>query len=271
MRGSGRLLSPGARLGPSNEPHLESRRLQQSQVRCRRCRTRARAQTESARLHISGPATRYALTCKSCLRFYRQHFARGGAITGATDPSGPIQIRQFKTTVLIQLDNSRGRLIRNYYWSRMTSQQFRSAHLIVPRKTTRTVSRELYIIRRISVDEIFRTEFQTCNVLITKLPLPEECRILREIRSVVDGFVSAEGHVEIAPFIETAKTVEAGAIEIVEQLRAFPGVRLAVSNKPVESLAMPVEEFLVVAHRYAHPQPVLQVAVEINEVGIDVV
>ena len=153
----------------------------------------------------------------------------------------------------------------------MTRQQRRRAHLIGPRKTTRAVSRELYIIRRIGVDEIFRTDLQATHILITKLLLPEDCRILLEIRRVVDRFVSAERHVEVAAFIETAKAVEARAIQIIEQLRAFLAIRLVVSNQPVETLAMSIEEFLVIAHRDAHLQSVLQMTIEVNEMWIDIV
>jgi hypothetical protein len=208
---------------------------------------------------------------KSCLRFNRQHLACGSPIAGATDPPWSIKIRQLKPKILIQLDDSRCRLIRNYYRPRMSGEQPRGAHLIVPRKTARAVSRELYIIRRISVDKIFRLNLQTLNIFITEPPLPENCRIVREIRRVVNGFVSAERHVEVAALIETAQTVEARAIQIVEQLRAFPGVRLAVPNQPVEPVAVFIEKFLVVAHRDMHPQAVLQVTIEIDEVRVDVV
>ncbi len=153
----------------------------------------------------------------------------------------------------------------------MAGQQPCRAHLVVPRKPARAVRRELYIIRRISVDKISRLEFQCLNIPIAERPLPKQPRILREISRIVDRFVSAERHIEIATLVETTQTVETGAIQVVEQLRAFLTVRLAIANQLIEALAVLIEEFLVIAHREAHLQAVLHVAIEVNQVGIDVV
>src|SRR6185436_1862357 len=151
--------------------------------------------------------------------FDRQHLARRSPITRATDPSWTIKIRQLKSEPLIQLYDSLRRLIRNNNRPTMLRQQSRGAHLIVPRKTTGAVRRKLYIIRRICIDEIFRLDLQRLNILITEFPSHKHACVLREIARVVDRCVGTERHVEISTLIEPAKPVEAGAVEIVEQLR----------------------------------------------------
>src|SRR5687768_7010354 len=110
----------------------------------------------------------------------------------------------------------------------MPSQKPRRANLIIPRETTRAVRRELYIIRRIRIDEIFRLDFESFDIFIAKLPLAEDRRIMSEGRRVVDRFISAEWNVEIPTLMETAKTVEAGAVQVVEQLRSFFALRFAI-------------------------------------------
>src|ERR1043166_479561 len=202
---------------------------------------------------------------------HRQPFTRRRPIARATDPSWPIKIRQLKSESLVQLDDSRRRLIGNHYWSIMSRQQLRRAHLIVPRETAGAVSCELYIIRRIGVDKISRRKRQCRDIKITKLPLPEHARILREIGGVVDRLVRSERHIEIAALVETAEPVEAGAIQIVEQLRRFRRLRAAVVNQSIEARAMTIEKLFVVAHRQRHSQTALHVSVEVNEVRIDVV
>src|ERR1043165_4483697 len=125
----------------------------------------------------------------------------------------------------------------------MSREQLCGAHLVHPRKTARAVSRELYIIRRIGVDKISRFERQRRNIKITKLPFSEHRRILSKIPRVVDRFVRPERHVEIAALVETAKPVEPGTVEIVEQLCRFRCLRSAVADQPIETIAMTVEKF----------------------------
>src|SRR6185503_2326720 len=153
----------------------------------------------------------------------------------------------------------------------MRRQKPRRTLLIIPRKASRTVRRELYIIRRIGVDEIIRLKLKFLHIHITEFPLPEHRRVTRKIARVVDRFVSAERYVEITASVETTQTIEARAVEIVEQLCAFLRVCLAASNQPVEAIALPIEKLLVVSHSHAHPQTVLNVTVEVDQVWIDVI
>src|SRR5688500_10897919 len=151
----------------------------------------------------------------------------------------------------------------------MSSQKPRRPNLIIPRKTTRAVRRELYIIRRIRIDKIFRLDLESFDIFITKLPLAEDRRIISEVGRVVNRFISPEWNVEIAAFIETTKTIEAGAVQVVEQLRSFLTLRFAVSYQLIKPLAMSIEKLLVVAHRHPHLEPTLHVTIEIDQMRID--
>src|SRR6185437_4148231 len=210
-------------------------------------------------------------SCKSCLNFYRQHLADSGPVTRTTDSSGPVKVSQLKPEPLIQLNNPRRRLIRDHHWPGMRREEPRGAHLIIPRKAAGTVRRELYIIRRIRIHEISSAQLKLLDVNIAKFPLPEHGRIIREVARVVDRLVRPEGHVEIAAFVETTKTIEARAVQIVEQLRAFFRVRLATTNQAIEALALSIEKLLVVPHPHAHAQTILHVTIEVDEVRVDVV
>src|SRR5687767_14610668 len=153
----------------------------------------------------------------------------------------------------------------------MPSQKPRRSNLIIPRETTRAVRRELYIIRRIRIDEIFRLDFESFDVFIAELPLPEDRRIMSEVRRVVDRFISPEWNVEIPTFIESTKTVEASTVQVVEQLRSLFSLRFAIFYQLIKPLAMAIEKLLVVAHRHPHLEAPLHVTVEIDQVRIDVV
>src|SRR5829696_3897137 len=113
--------------------------------------------------------------------FYRQHFTRCCSISSTTNPSRRIEIAQLKPESLVQLNDSRRRLVRNNYWPTMRRKKLRGALLIFPRKTTRTVRRELYIIRWIRVDEILRLKLERLNIHIAEFPLPEHRCVIRKI------------------------------------------------------------------------------------------
>src|SRR6185295_5251253 len=144
-------------------------------------------------------------------------------------------------------------------------------HLIIPRKPARTVRRELYIIRRIRIHEISRSQRERFHIHVAKFPLPKYLTVICKIARVVDCFVSAERHIEIATLVETTQAIEARAVEIVEQLRAFLRVSFAASNQTIEALALAIEKFLFVTHAHAHPQTILHVMIEVDQVRIDVV
>src|SRR6185503_19249465 len=103
----------------------------------------------------------------------------------------------------------------------MRRESLRRAHLIVPRETTGAVRRELYIIRRIGIHKIIVLKLERLNIVVTELPLPEHGRITRKILRVVDRFIRAERHIEIAALVEAAETIETRAVQVVEQLRSF--------------------------------------------------
>jgi len=64
--------------------------------------------------------------------------------------------------------------------------------------------------------------------------------------------VAAKRHVEFTTFIEAAESVEAGPVQIVEELRGLRGLRLAIRDQSIETVAMPVETFLFVFHLDAY-------------------
>ena len=94
---------------------------------------------------------------------------------------------------------------------------------------------------------------------------------MRQVAIVIDCRVRAEGNVEFAALVETAQSVEAGAVQVVEQLRRFLARRFAVAYQLIEPVAMTIEELLVVAHLDTQLQSRLQMAIEVDEVRIDVV
>ena len=81
----------------------------------------------------------------------------------------------------------------------------------------------------------------------------------------------AKGHVEFTALIEAAESVEASAVEIVEELRGFRALRLAILDQFIETITLSVETLLFVFHLDGYREPALQVRVKVYEVGIDVV
>src|SRR5215213_7985498 len=144
----------------------------------------------------------------------------------------------------------------------MFSQPLRSAPLIVHRKPAGAVSRELDVIRRVGVNEILSFDLHLLDIDVREFPLLERLRVLREVRGVIDRFVSSERNIKFAALIEAAKSVEARPIQIIEQFRRFIASRPAVLNELIESIAMLVEELLVVAHLDPESQAVLEMTVE---------
>src|SRR5688500_11881848 len=153
----------------------------------------------------------------------------------------------------------------------MLRQQLCRTLLIVPRKPSGTVGCELDVVWWIRVDKVSCFNAHRLDVDIRELPLVESLRVLRKIGSVVDRAVRAEGDIEPAALVETAKTVEARAVQIIEQLRRLTAFCAAVLNQLIEALAMPVEELLVVAHLDPRLHAVLQVPVKVDEMRVDVV
>jgi hypothetical protein len=144
-------------------------------------------------------------------------------------------------------------------------------HLILPRKTSSTVSGELYIIRRIGIHKIFRFQLERLDILVTKLPLPEHARVTRKLFRVVDLRIRSEGDIEIPALIKTTKTIETRTVKVIEQLRGFLAVCFTLSNQTVESIALAIKERLVVSHLHAHSQTILQLTVKIYQMWIDVI
>src|SRR6476660_1347798 len=146
----------------------------------------------------------------------------------------------------------------------MLRQQLRRPLLIIPRKPAGTVRRELRIVRRIGVDEISCFYPHLFDVHITELPVPEHGRVPAEVGCVIDLRVGPERHVELATLIKTTKPVEARAIQIVKQFRRLTTLHATILNQPVETIAMTIEELLVVAHLNLPRHAVAQMTIKID-------
>src|SRR6185369_3397677 len=144
--------------------------------------------------------------------------------------------------------NPQRRLVRDYDRARVLRQQLRRPLLIIPRKSAGTVRRELRVVRRIRIDESPCFYPHLFDVYITELPVPEHRRVPAEVGCVIDLRVSPERHIELAALIKTTKPVEAGAIQIVKQFRRLTTFHATILNQPVETIALTIEELLVVAH-----------------------
>src|SRR5215510_723638 len=153
----------------------------------------------------------------------------------------------------------------------MLGEKFSRSLLVVPGKTARAVGREFNVIWRISVHKVAFLNRHFFHIDIREFPVPQYRRITCEIRVVVNRRVRSEGNIKLPAFVETAQSVKASAVEIVEQLRCLFALRPAVFAELIEPLAMPVEEFLFVAHLDALLKATLKMSIEVNEMRIDVV
>src|SRR5688572_17893068 len=138
-------------------------------------RTRARYPIESGRLRRLGQVTRLHSL------FDSQHLVRRRTISSATDAPWSIKITQLESQVSVQLDDSWCRLVGNHHRPGMSRQPLRSSLLIFPRKATRTVRRELNVVRRVCVHEICCVDRHLFYVDVRKLPLLERARMSGEI------------------------------------------------------------------------------------------
>ena len=103
----------------------------------------------------------------------------------------------------------------------MRRQPLGRAHLIFPTKSTGTVGRKFHVIRRVRINKIVRLNLKRLNIAIRESPVFEDTPKLRKVRCVGDCRVSAERYIEFAALIKPAKTIEASAIQIIEELRCL--------------------------------------------------
>ncbi len=83
--------------------------------------------------------------------------------------------------------------------------------------------------------------------------------------------MSAKWNIESTALVKPAQTIEASAVEIIEELSRFSVPPFAVVDQFVETAAMRVETRLLIRHFDSWFQTSLQMSVKIYEVGIDVV
>src|SRR5262245_30541530 len=99
----------------------------------------------------------------------------------------------------------------------MFGEPDRGLHLFLPSESTTRVLSEFHVVRRVRVDEIVACEADLAEVRVRKLPIGKNGFVGKEIPSVLDRLVSPKRDVEPARTVETAQSVIACPIQIVEK------------------------------------------------------
>ena len=176
-----------------------------------------------------------------------------------------------ETEPLIQAHNSRRSLVRQHHRPGVVREPFGRAHLILPREAAGAVSRKFHIVRRVSINKIFRLKWHQFQITIAEGPRAKESVVRLEILQVVYRFVLAERHIELAASIETTETVKARPIEVIEELRCFGCCGLALPDQFIEPFAISVENLLAVFCFDSKAQSALNLRVEVYEMLVDVI
>ena len=112
---------------------------------------------------------------------------------------------------------------------------------------------------------------QRFNIAVGKRPVFKDRLELRKIGGVVNRLVAAKRHIEFAALVETAKSIEASAIQIIEELRRFRALPFAIFDELIEATTVAVEKRLLILHLDSSFETPLQMSVKVYEVRIDVV
>lgn len=153
----------------------------------------------------------------------------------------------------------------------MLSQPLGEADLVVPREVLFRVLRKLDVIRRVCVYKVIRLERELFKIATLKIPIGENVQVLGKAPFVVDGLVAPERHIVFAFTIESAQTVVASAIQVIEKARRFFTLRFSLMNECVEARSASVKVLLLIFHLDRDGKSLLEPAVEIYGVGINVV
>ena len=145
----------------------------------------------------------------------------------------------------------------------MRGQQLRRALLIFPGETAGAIGCELHVVRWICIDEVIFFERQGFEIAASELPARKEFLVLVEIRHVVDLLVGPEGHIEFAALIESAKSIEASAIQKVKELGSWLSVNFALFDHSIESVPVRVEELFIVSHLNRDRKPPLNLRIKV--------
>lgn len=153
----------------------------------------------------------------------------------------------------------------------MPRQPLCRAHLIIPRKPTRAVSRKLYIVRRVGINKIARPESNRIQISRAERPLSQQASIGMKILQVVNCFVPAERHVELPTLIKATQTVITCPIQVIEEFGRLTISVLALCDQLVESITMTIENRFRVFHLDSNFQAALDLLVKVYEMRIDIV
>ena len=153
----------------------------------------------------------------------------------------------------------------------MCRQPLGCALLIVPIKPVLTIRRELNIVGRVGINEVVRLYGNRSDVVGGEQPVSKQTPESGKVVGVVDCLVAAKRHIEFAALIETAETVKACPVQIIEELCGFLSVGFPRRDQLVEAIPVPVESLRVIFHLDAHFETTLQVLVEVYQMRIDVI
>src|SRR5688572_7794235 len=106
---------------------------------------------------------------------------------------------------------------------------------------------------------------------IRKFPLRKSGFVLEKIGAVVNGLVTAEGHVELTALIESAKSVVPGPVQIVEKGHCFRGTGITLGQESVKAPSVGVVPRFGVRHRQGDNQSPSQPIIKVDQVWIDVI
>src|SRR3989442_7850549 len=79
-----------------------------------------------------------------------------------------------ETEPLIQAHNSRRSLIRQHHRPGMVREPLSRAYLVLPREAAGAVTRKFHIVRRVSIDKIFRLQWHPIQITTSVRPRAKE-------------------------------------------------------------------------------------------------
>ena len=201
----------------------------------------------------------------------RQQFPSRCPVAIRADASWRVEQHDAEAEILIEASHAIGVVVRQDHGTGMAQEPLGEADLIVPREAVGAVLGEGGVVGRIGVEEIVCVQGQVAEVGGREVPRREHALMTFERVGIVDAAIATEGDIKGTLAIEAAETVEAGAIEVVEQGRRLARAHVAPCDELIEAFAMVVVGRRVVGHFQANLQSALNPIVEVDEVRVRVV
>lgn len=130
----------------------------------------------------------------------------------------------------------------------MLRQELCGPYLIRPAKPTSTVGRELHVVRWVGINKVFAVQLKQFDIAIGKFPIPERAFERAEVDDVSDRSMSTKRNVELPTLIESAQPIKAGSVQIIEELSCLMPIPFFRSDQFVKTVAMRIEDRLVIFH-----------------------